>query len=153
MASCWVVDGIATGGALPTQPGVRPYRVVFLSPGGQNRPVVVQAGEQRLVQARRRPLKLSTKAFRVGLPGWMSCQSTCRSFDQRRIPVEVSSVPLPLTTQACRATRASSSRAVVDGPAHRAGNEACPPLTQPEGAPGRSDGCSHDAGRRDLFLR
>ena len=39
------------------------------------------------------PLKLSTNVFWVGLPGAVSCSSTRRSFNQRRIAMLVSSVP------------------------------------------------------------
>ena len=43
------------------------------------------------------PLKLSIKAFWVGLPGAMLCQSTLCAAHQSRIAFEVSSVPSPLS--------------------------------------------------------
>ena len=61
------------GGGLPAQFRVWPDPVVVVSPGGEDEAGVSQRGEQRLIEAssRRRPLKLSTRPFCIGLPGPM----------------------------------------------------------------------------------
>ena len=43
--------------------------------------------------SRNLPLKLSTKAFWVGLPGWMKCSLTPLSLDQKNMALQVSSAP------------------------------------------------------------
>lgn len=55
-------------------------------------------------------MKLATNAFCTGLPGAMWCHSTPRPSAQRRIAVEVSSVPLSLTTMAGFVPRSATSR-------------------------------------------
>jgi len=47
--------------------------------------------------SRKRPLKLSTKPFCMGLPGAMSCHSTPLCWHHLRTATEVSSVPLSET--------------------------------------------------------
>lgn len=66
------------GGGVPTELGVWPDGVVVEAPACQHHSGVGQRGKQRLVEctacgytSRRRPLKLSRKAFWVGLPGAM----------------------------------------------------------------------------------
>ncbi len=46
-----------------------------------------------------RPLKLSTKAFWIGLPGAMKCQSRPVSLHQASIALQVNSVPLSETIE------------------------------------------------------
>ena len=61
--------------------------------------------------ARRRALELSMKAFRIGLPGAISCHSNLRFSTNFRTAFEVNAVPLSLTTfaagieQGCQFTR------------------------------------------------
>jgi hypothetical protein len=59
------------------------------------------------------PLKLSTKAFWIGLPGAMKCQAMLLSWHQASIALQVNSVPLSDTIEPGlprRATMAVSTR-------------------------------------------
>ena len=61
--------------------------------------------------SRNLPLKLSTKAFWVGFPGWMKFKAAPDRSLQKRIALLVSSGPLSQTTAlGCAAALPSSSR-------------------------------------------
>jgi hypothetical protein len=61
--------------------GMRPDVVVVALPCGEDGPGMGERCAKHLIEAcvGELPIEVSAKAFRVGLPGAVSCQDTCRS--------------------------------------------------------------------------
>ena len=86
------------GRRLPAEAGVRALGVVVLTPGRERGAGAFRDANRVSFKSssRRRPSKLS-KAFWVGFPGAMQCQSILPSSAKVRMAFEVNSLPLSLT--------------------------------------------------------
>ena len=85
----------AGGSCRVSRPSAGPCGVVVGDPGGNQAAGIGQAAEQRLGKSSRlRPPKLSTKPFRIDLPGAMSCHSALCSAHDWRMAFEVQCAPV-----------------------------------------------------------